>query len=107
MNPKTHEMTGGPVGDVIDMGTTYSTLSITPGSGGECWVRAQLGLTAAPSAPSATPAPANGAEADGWVHLTTENVGYTFPRDRYGKDGYRYIEIWEIGTGHVLCEGGN
>lgn len=100
----THQMTGAPTGDRIDMGGICRRLKITARAA--CWVRAPLMRSdaAAPEAPAATPAPANGAEApDGWVYLAANDVFET-TADPYSLDGYRYVLLWELAPGLVTAE---
>jgi len=100
----THQMTGAPTGDVVDMGGPCAKLRITARAA--CWVRAVLGdaSTSAPSAPAATPAPAAGAEApQGWVYLAANDVLILQP-DVYGVLAYRYVEIWELAAGLITVE---
>lgn len=89
-----HSMTGGPAGDLIDLGDWYSEVTVT--ARGECNVRFQLQTpgSAAPSAPVATPVPAAGADASGWNDMVANDVD-TFDADPAGQKKYRYGEVWE------------
>lgn len=100
---KTYNIPAGS-GDVIDMGRDMSSLrafiSDASASTADVWVRAQRGLTSAPSAPVATPAPADGAEGeDGWVHL--KGPGSSTPTWTGEFESFRYVEIWGIADGEL------
>jgi len=106
MAKREHLMAGGPVGDMVDMGGFSKTMTCTALAA--CWVRAQLlsPLDTAPTAPSATPAPASGAEAaEGWK-LLAANGQVVYPADATNQNkGYRYVEVWELASGYLTCEG--
>lgn len=102
-----HSLAGGPVGDVVDMGVPFRTLSITVSVA--TWVRAapydpnNVNFTA-PTAPVATPDPAAGADAAaGWVKMGVNGL-LSLPADPYGRS-YRYIETWELSAGDMNIEG--
>lgn len=99
--PVTHAMAGGPVGDLIDLGRYARGLKITARA--ECWVRALPIATdaTAPTAPAATPAPADGTEASGWAHLFANDV-LPCPPEPYGLKAYRYVEVWELAAGELV-----
>lgn len=107
VNLKSHRQTGTPVGDVIDMGASVRKLRIV--ASGACWVRASFyeDGEAAPSAPSVTPAPAQGAEAaNGWILMAAGDV-YE-PTPGFGTQqglAFRYVEVWEmLADAYVVCE---
>lgn len=98
-----HTMTGGPVGDVIDLGDWYSQVTLTAKAGVLAKQLLQTPGSSAPSAPVATPLPASGAEAANWTEMAANDVD-SFPPDPKGQLKYRYIPVWELAAGSLLIE---
>ena len=89
---------GAGAGKTLDLGAEYNYADIAA-IGGEMWYRLSTG-TSAPADPAATPAPAAGSVASGWMRLDAA-TGKT-----HGVNGggapvlkVRFIEVWAVGAG--------
>lgn len=96
---KTLSMAAGG-GYLVDFSAPVGLVSIKASA--ECWIR--VSNTTGSAAPTATPAPASGAQAS-WLHLD-EGDAVSFGVDPaytggalVAQDQIQYVEVWAIGAG--------
>lgn len=76
------------------------TVEVDDGADADCWVRAPISPTSAPSAPNATPAVNDDMTAAGWIRLKGKGSTHKFPALEFGF--YKYVEVRVLGTGGGL-----
>lgn len=102
---KTLNMAAG-AGYLIDLGGGVGTMSILARA--ECFIRVSGPTSSAPSAPTATPDPASGAQAS-WLHvLASEEVTLGVDPSYWNgaqvaQDTMQYIEVWAVAAGYLVC----